>query len=79
MFERVGVFCAGERSVHKKIKIKGTTKLIEDLNDGELPLMGRGSRIPAQTVARAEGLIPSRYVRCLFQQESPYCFIRQAY
>jgi|GEM_PF-6842549 len=72
MFERVGVFCAGERSLHKKIKTKGTTKLIEDLNDGELPLMGRGPRIPAQTVARAEGLFPSRYTFGAYSNRNPH-------
>ena len=72
MFEQVGVFCAGERSLHKKIKIKGTTKLIEDLNDGELPLMGRGSRVTAQTAARAEGELPLRYTFGAYSNRNPH-------
>ena len=43
------------------LNLKGTAALIEDINNGELPLMGRGLRISIDTVTRAEGGLPYRY------------------
>lgn len=58
--ERVGVqFVDFETGT--LLNIKGTAVLVEDLNDGALPLMGRGVRISVQSVTRAEGALPMRY------------------
>ncbi|MEP5758238.1 MAG: pyridoxamine 5'-phosphate oxidase family protein [Litoreibacter sp.] len=43
------------------INLKGTASLIEDINNGELPLMGRGLRIHVDIITRAEGGLPYRY------------------
>ena len=72
MFERVGVFCEGGRNLHQKSKTKGPAKLIEYLIGGELPLMGRGSRITAQTAARAEGELPLRYTFGAYSNRNPH-------
>ncbi|WP_415400860.1 pyridoxamine 5'-phosphate oxidase family protein [Tateyamaria sp. SN3-11] len=45
------------------LNIKGRAQLIEDLNDGALPLMGRGLRISVEQVVRAPGALP---IRCEF-------------
>ena len=51
--------------------IKGTAELVEDLNNGELPLMGRGLRITVQSVTRAEGALPIRYTFGAFSDRNP--------
>lgn len=43
------------------LNLKGTATLIEDINNGELPLMGRGLRIHVDIITRAEGGLPYRY------------------
>ena len=43
------------------LNLKGTAQLVEDINNGELPLMGRGLRIRVDAVTRAEGGLPYRY------------------
>jgi len=43
------------------LNLKGTAALIENINNGELPLMGRGLRVNIDTVTRAEGGLPYRY------------------
>lgn len=43
------------------LNLKGTASLIEDINNGELPLMGRGLRIHIDTITRAKGGLPYRY------------------
>lgn len=53
------------------LNIKGTAELVEDLNNGELPLMGRGLRITVQTVVRAEGALPHRYTFGAFSDRNP--------
>ena len=53
------------------LNIKGTAELVEDLNNGELPLMGRGLRITVQTVVRAEGALPLRYTFGAFSDRNP--------
>lgn len=53
------------------LNIKGTAELVEDLNDGELPLMGRGLRITVHTVVRAEGALPLRYTFGAFSDRNP--------
>jgi len=53
------------------LNIKGTAELVEDLNDGELPLMGRGLRITVQTVVRAEGALPLRYTFGAYSNKNP--------
>lgn len=53
------------------LNIKGTATLVEDLNNGELPLMGRGLRITVQTVVRAEGALPIRYAFDAFSDRNP--------
>ena len=53
------------------LNIKGTAELIEDLNDGELPLMGRGLRIKVQQVIRAEGALPIRYTFDAYSDRNP--------
>lgn len=53
------------------LNVKGTAELIEDLNDGELPLMGRGLRIKVQSVTRAEGALPIRYTFEAYSTRNP--------
>ncbi|MEP2532664.1 pyridoxamine 5'-phosphate oxidase family protein [Shimia sp.] len=53
------------------LNIKGTAELIEDINNGELPLMGRGLRITVQTATRAEGALPIRYKFGAFSERNP--------
>ena len=53
------------------LNIKGTAELVEDLNNGELPLMGRGLRITVQSVTRAEGALPIRYTFGAFSDRNP--------
>jgi len=53
------------------LNIKGTAELVEDLNNGELPLMGRGLRITVQTVVRAEGALPLRYTFGAYSDRNP--------
>ena len=43
------------------LNLKGTAEIIEDLNDGALPLMGRGLRISIASVVRAEHALPLRF------------------
>ncbi len=54
------------------LNIKGTAELIEDINNGELPLMGRGLRITVQSVVRAHGALPYHYTFCAFSDRNPY-------
>lgn len=53
------------------LNIKGTAELIEDLNDGELPLMGRGLRIEVKSVVRAIGALPLRYTFGTYSDRNP--------
>ena len=53
------------------LNIKGTAELVEDLNNGQLPLMGRGLRITVQSVTRAEGALPIRYTFGAFSDRNP--------
>jgi predicted pyridoxine 5'-phosphate oxidase superfamily flavin-nucleotide-binding protein len=53
------------------LNIKGTAELVEDLNNGELPLMGRGLRITVQTATRAEGALPIRYTFGAYSDRNP--------
>jgi len=53
------------------LNIKGTAELVEDLNNGELPLMGRGLRIAVQSVIRAEGALPLRYSFDAYSDRNP--------
>jgi len=53
------------------LNIKGTAELVEDLNNGELPLMGRGLRIAVQSVIRAEGALPVRYTFDAYSDRNP--------
>lgn len=53
------------------LNIKGAAELVEDLNNGELPLMGRGLRITVQTVIRAEGALPVRYIFDAYSDRNP--------
>ena len=53
------------------LNIKGAAELVEDLNNGELPLMGRGLRIAVQTVIRAEGALPVRYAFDAYSDRNP--------
>ncbi len=53
------------------LNIKGTAELVEDINTGELPLMGRGLRIAVQTVTRAEGALPIRYTFGEYSDRNP--------
>ena len=43
------------------LNLKGTAALVEGINNGELPLMGRGLRISIDTIAHAEGGLSYRY------------------
>ena len=51
--------------------IKGNAELVEDINNGELPLMGRGLRITVQSVTRAEGALPIRYTFSAYSDRNP--------
>ena len=53
------------------LNIKGTAELVEDLNDGELPLMGRGLRIRVLSVVRAPGALPLRYSFGAYSDRNP--------
>ena len=53
------------------LNIKGTAQLVEDMNNGELPLMGRGLRITVQSVTRAGGALPIRYTFDAFSDRNP--------
>ncbi|MEP4194405.1 MAG: pyridoxamine 5'-phosphate oxidase family protein [Aliishimia sp.] len=53
------------------LNIKGTAVLVEDLNDGELPLMGRGLRVSIDTVTRADRAFPIRYSFSGFSDRNP--------
>jgi len=53
------------------LNIKGTAEMVEDLNDGELPLMGRGLRIQVAEVVRAQGALPLRYTLEAFSDRNP--------
>jgi predicted pyridoxine 5'-phosphate oxidase superfamily flavin-nucleotide-binding protein len=53
------------------LNIKGTAKLIEDLNDDELPLMGRGLRINVEMVVRAQGALHLRYTFSAYSDRNP--------
>ncbi|MEP1443501.1 MAG: pyridoxamine 5'-phosphate oxidase family protein [Hyphomicrobiales bacterium] len=53
------------------LNIKGTAELVEDINNGELPLMGRGLRIHVETVTRAEGGLPYRYTFEQYSDRNP--------
>ena len=53
------------------LNIKGTAALVEDLNNGELPLMGRGLRMTVQSVTRAEGALPIRYTFGAYSDRNP--------
>ena len=53
------------------LNLKGTASLIEDINNGELPLMGRGLRIHIDSVIRAEGSLPYRYKFGQYSDRNP--------
>jgi predicted pyridoxine 5'-phosphate oxidase superfamily flavin-nucleotide-binding protein len=53
------------------LNIKGTAVLVEDLNNGELPLMGRGLRITVESVTRAEGALPMRFTFGQYSDRNP--------
>ncbi|MEP2640007.1 pyridoxamine 5'-phosphate oxidase family protein [Roseobacter sp.] len=53
------------------LNIKGTAELVEDLNNGDVPLMGRGLRITVQRVTRAEGALPIRYTFDAYSDRNP--------
>lgn len=53
------------------LNIKGTAELVEDLNNGELPLMGRGLRITVQKATRAVGALPFRYTFDAYSDRNP--------
>ncbi|MEP5762352.1 MAG: pyridoxamine 5'-phosphate oxidase family protein, partial [Litoreibacter sp.] len=53
------------------LNIKGTAVLVEDLNNGELPLMGRGLRITVETATRTEGALPIRYAFGEYSDRNP--------
>jgi predicted pyridoxine 5'-phosphate oxidase superfamily flavin-nucleotide-binding protein len=53
------------------LNIKGTAELVEDLNNGELPLMGRGLRITVEAVTRAEGALPMRFTFGQYSDRNP--------
>ncbi len=53
------------------LNIKGTAEVVEDLNNGELPLMGRGLRIRIETVVRAPGALPFRYTFGSYSDRNP--------
>lgn len=53
------------------LNIKGTAELVEDMNDGQLPLMGRGLRTTVQSVTRSEGALPIRYTFSDYSDRNP--------
>ena len=53
------------------LNIKGTAELVEDLNNGEPPLMGRGLRITVQSATRSEGALPIRYTFDAYSDRNP--------
>ena len=53
------------------LNLKGTAALIEDINNGELPLMGRGLRVNIDTITRAEGGLPYRYKLEQYSDRNP--------
>ncbi len=53
------------------LNIKGTAEVVEELNDGELPLMGRGLRIRIETIVRAPGALPLRYTFGSYSDRNP--------
>ncbi len=53
------------------LNIKGTAEVVEDLNNGELPLMGRGLRICIDTIVRAPGALPLRYTFGSYSDRNP--------
>jgi hypothetical protein len=53
------------------LNIKGTAEIVEELNDGEMPLMGRGLRINVESVVRAEGALPLRYAFGAYSERNP--------
>lgn len=53
------------------LNIKGTAVVVEDLNDGALPLMGRGLRVTIQSVRRTVGALPIRYTFDAYSDRNP--------
>lgn len=53
------------------LNLKGSAALIEDINNGELPLMGRGLRISIDTITRAEGGLSYRYKLEQYSDRNP--------
>ena len=53
------------------LNIKGSAELTEDLNDGQLPFMGRGVRIRAETIVRADHALPLRYALSDYSKYNP--------
>ena len=53
------------------LNIKGTATIVEDLNDGKLPLMGRGLRITVQSVTRTNAALPFRYSFGSYSNRNP--------
>ncbi len=53
------------------LNVKGTAKLVKDINNGERPLMGRGLRISVETMIRAEGALPLRYSFGTYSDRNP--------
>jgi predicted pyridoxine 5'-phosphate oxidase superfamily flavin-nucleotide-binding protein len=53
------------------LNIKGRAELVEGINTGELPLMGRGLRIRIEAVTRAQGALPYRYEFGQYSDRNP--------
>lgn len=53
------------------LNLKGTAVIVEDLNDGALPLMGRGLRINIDSAVRAEHALPMRFEFGEFSDRNP--------
>ncbi|MBB3996001.1 hypothetical protein GGR95_003667 [Sulfitobacter undariae] len=53
------------------LNIKGTAEVVEKLNDGKLPLMGRGLRIKILNIIRAEAALPIRYTLTAYSNRNP--------
>ncbi|MEP1766019.1 MAG: pyridoxamine 5'-phosphate oxidase family protein [Sulfitobacter sp.] len=53
------------------LNIKGTATVVEDLNDGMLPLMGHGLRIKVASITRAQGALPMKYVFEAYSDRNP--------
>lgn len=53
------------------LNVKGTAELVEEINDGALPLVGRGLRIRVEMVVRAEGAMPLRYNFVTYSDRNP--------